>query len=212
MPDLSSFDIDNFIEKYRLPIALILSICAVISGVVFFLESRKENEEIRFLTQEELAQVKGINETDVELEKILIDIAGQVKNPGVIEMPSGSSILDVIGLAGGFTDKADMTYIHQEMNLAKLVEDRDKIYIPSVEERVAASQIEAGSSSNSEESSSLININTASAGELDTLPGIGPSTAEKIIDARPYSQVEDLLEVSGIGESTLEKIRNKITI
>jgi len=211
---MAEIDIGEIIDRFKIPVGIILSICAVISGVLLFQRtSNGSGEEVRFLTQEELEKVKGLNQVDNNSGKILVDIAGQVKNPGVIEVEQGSSILQVVEAAGGFSEKADMLYVHKEMNLAELVEDRQKIYIPSIEERASTgSSSSASGSAVQTGTAALININTATAVELDTLPGVGPSTAEKIIDGRPFSIIEDLMEVSGIGESTFEKIKDKITV
>lgn len=205
-------DIQELLDRFKIPILLVLSICAVISGVLVFLDSAKGEEEIRFLTEEEVAQIKGIQEQKVLSEKWFVDVAGQVKSPGVIEVEPGITLLRVIEKAGGFTKKADMYHVQKEMNLAQAVEDRQKVYVPAIGELAvtqASSQQVDGSASST---SSLVNVNTATADELDTLSGVGPATAEKIIDARPFSSVEDIKRVSGIGDATFEKIKDQIII
>ncbi|MBN1331770.1 helix-hairpin-helix domain-containing protein [Candidatus Dojkabacteria bacterium] len=204
---MENIDIQNLLERFKIPIALILSICAVICGVLFFQKNQKGEEDIRLLTGEEIEQIKGINQAGLEEKKLVVDIEGQVANPGVIEVDEGVSLLEVIELAGGFTEKADMYYIQKQMNLAKLVEDREKIYIPSIEE---GQDTEGTSAAGSQ--TGLVNLNTATLEQLDGLSGIGPSTAQKIIDARPFGAIEEIMDVSGIGESTFEKIKNEITI
>ncbi|MBD3280936.1 competence protein ComEA [Candidatus Dojkabacteria bacterium] len=207
---MENIDIQKLLERYRIPLALILSICAVISGVLFFAGNQKGEEDIRLLTQEEIQEIKGLNQVGLEEEKFVVDIAGQVVNPGVIEVAPGSSLLQVVEMVGGFTEKADMYYIQKEMNLAKLVEDREKVYIPSMDERQGMSS--AGSSLGKGSQSGVVNLNTATVEELDGLSGIGPSTAQKIVDARPFGSIEEIMDVSGIGESTFEKIKDKITV
>jgi competence protein ComEA len=155
-------------------------------------------------------------ESDTEsVEKLVVSVTGQVENPGVYELKAGSIINDLINRAGGFTKKADSLFVSQQINLAEKLSTGMQIYIPSVEEK---SLLKAGSTSNSPDgggessSNQKVNINTATASELETLTGVGPSTAQKIIENRPYEKIEDLLDVSGIGESTLEKIRSEIVI
>lgn len=182
-----------------------LLVTAFISAIWLVKETREPETETRFLTQDELASIKDIQNQNVVEEKLVIDVEGQVANPGVIEVESGISMLEAIQKAGGFTKNADLYYIQKNINLASIVEDRQKIYIPSIEERTNTSQ--ANSSGEA-----LVNINTATSAELDELPGVGPSTAEKIIEARPFDSIDDIKEISGIGDALFEKIKDKITI
>jgi len=203
-------DFAKLLEKFRIPLGIVLSICAVISGVLFFQRSETGEEEMRFLTQEELEEVKGLNQVNLEAGKVLVDIAGQVNSPGVIEVEQGSSLLEVVELAGGFSESVDMIHVHKDMNLSQIVEDRQKIYVPSVEERVVASCALADGSAGG--IVGKININTASASELEAIAGIGPSTAQKIVEGRPYDSIEGIMDVGGIGEATFEKLKDQITI
>jgi len=164
----------------------------------------------------------------VEQKKIVIHIDGEVVNGGVYELNEGSRIVDAVNIAGGLTENADVSNI----NLAYILSDEMKIYIPNKNEREKEGNyyeenreyISNGSGDNvierdKEESKGenvLININKATQTELETLPGIGPSTALKIIKYREengnYSSIEDIKNVSGIGDSKFNNIKDLICV
>lgn len=127
-------------------------------------------------------------------------ISGAVNKPGVYEISDSTRVLDLINLAEGFTAEADSNFIGAQLNLSEKLSDGTMIFIPAKGDALSTSN------------ESKINVNTASLQELATLPGIGESTAQLIIDNRPYASVEDLLNVPRIGDKTLEKIRGLITI
>ncbi len=143
-------------------------------------------------------------------------VSGAVQNPGVYRLPPESLVVDAIDKAGGETEDADLVAI----NLAHPLSDGEQIYVPTQGEAAAApapisrsSSVIAGSASPAETpSSQSIDLNAASQDELESLPGIGPAMAQRIIDGRPYSAVDDLLRVKGIGEAKLEKIRPYVTV
>lgn len=128
----------------------------------------------------------------LEQPNIRVAISGAVQREGVYELPWGSTVDDVLEQAGGFRSGAERSLV----NLAELLDEGSNVYIPYRQSRQSISGI-----------TERISLNSASALELEQLPGVGPSTAQKIIEGRPYSRVEDLLRVSGIGEITLERLR-----
>ena len=138
--------------------------------------------------------------------KMFSYISGQVKKPGVYEVQDGMKIIDLISLAGGFTDEVDSEFVSKEINLSELLKDEQKIYIPSINESAE------GKTTSSQNPMSSVNINSASLEELDSLSGIGPATAQKIIEARPFEKIEDIMNVSGIGESKFNQIKDFITV
>lgn len=141
---------------------------------------------------------------------IVVHITGAVPRPGVYALPKGARVQDVISAAGGFLAEAEKTNI----NLAALVEDGEKLDIPFIEgaSPVLATPEESVVVTTTE----LVNINIASQSELESLPGIGPTTAAKIIEYReangPFLSIEDIINVSGIGPGTYERIKDLITV
>lgn len=180
----------------------------------------------------------GTNQEQVNenTEKIYVYVTGQVNIPGVVILNKGSRIADAINAAGGTTSKANTTKI----NLVYVLEDGMKVNVPSNDDLKKDSNFEyitkdsgegagdannlntdsnsSGTSSNTkrERISSIVNINTATQTELETLPGIGPSTALKIINYRKengkFSSIEDLKNVNGIGDNKFEALKKYITV
>ena len=149
----------------------------------------------------------AVIETEPSATLIMVDICGEVVNPMVVSLEEGSRVEDAIKAAGGVTDNADLTQI----NRAAFLVDGDKIIIPSI-------NFEDGSSSDGVSTNSIsdgkININTAGSEELQNLDGVGPVTAEKIIEYREsngmFKTIEDIKNVSGIGDKTFEKFKDDI--
>ena len=160
---------------------------------------------------------------------IFVDVSGAVKSPGVYCFDPGSRVVDAIKKAGGFTALTSIEYVYRSLNLAKELANNQKIYVPSTSELICelkefTLKIEeiipenntidtTGDNSDTGDSEEeCVNINTASITELDSLDGVGPSTAQKIIDNRPYNSIQGILNVSGIGEATYNKFKNNICI
>jgi competence protein ComEA len=158
------------------------------------------------------------NSNSSNTKKIIIHVAGEVLKPGVYELTEGSRVIDAVRIASGGTQYADL----DALNLAAPIYDGEKIYIPSIFE-TAQNQGEFNNNPGivqnptaNHTQGGLINVNSATVEELMELPGIGPGKAKNIIDFRKkvgrFQKKEELLEVSGIGEKTLEKIQDLITI
>ncbi|MDR0963665.1 MAG: helix-hairpin-helix domain-containing protein [Clostridium sp.] len=137
---------------------------------------------------------------------VYVYVCGAVNHPGVVELPSGSRAEAAIIAAGGFAPNADIDYL----NLAALVSDGDKLDIPTLEEAEAQAKQDAAIASG------IVNINTADASLLGTLPGIGESRAADIIAYREthgsFRTIEEIMNVSGIKEAAFNKIRDKICV
>ena len=165
----------------------------------------KTSEKADSLTEQESAVINSFK----------VDVKGAVHKPGVYEFAVGDRVTDVIQKAGGLKEGADS----KQVNMAQLVEDEMVVYIPKEGEQIDdTKQIVAEKSGNTEEghSNGIININKASSEELQELPGIGPSKATAIIQKREelssFKTIEDLKEVSGIGDKTFEKLKDLITV
>lgn len=149
--------------------------------------------------------------------EVYVDVDGAVVKPGVYRLKDGARVSQAIDAAGGLTAEADVT----GLNRASKIIDGQKIYVPTVGEQQAAAVSDrtdsgAATTPGAGSSSELVNINTASAAELQTLSGIGPSMAQSIIDERTqngaFASVDDLMRVSGIGEKKLAKIKDCICV
>lgn len=148
--------------------------------------------------------------------EVYVDVDGAVVRPGVYRLKDGARVSQAIDAAGGLAAEADVT----GLNRASKITDGQKIYVPTVGEQQAAAAVggadSAAVASGAGSSSGLVNINTASAAELQTLSGIGPSMAQSIIDERTqngaFASVDDLMRVSGIGEKKLAKIKDCICV
>lgn len=145
---------------------------------------------------------------------ITVYVSGEVNSPGLVELPSDSRIADAIKACGDFTPLADKAKI----NLAQKLTDGMQIQVsskaPVINSNEQVNDTNSNIPSNNNSSSNLININTATKEDLDTLPGIGPATAQKIIDYRQehgnFSSIEDIKNVKGIGEAKFSKMQDKI--
>jgi competence protein ComEA len=141
---------------------------------------------------------------------ILVDVAGWVRRPGVYEFAAGARVIDAIEAAGGARPGAQL----QALNLAAPLADGTQILVPKKGDAPAPAPAPGSAASASGEG--LVNVNTATAAELETLPGVGEVLAQAIIDFRtqngPFASVDQLLDVSGIGDATLENIRDLVTV
>lgn len=153
----------------------------------------------------------SFDEQAPEQVSVVVDVGGAVKRPGVVELEAGSRVIDAIEAAGGLLDDADCETINQ----AEVLQDAQKVYVPHEGESQTAVATEATATSPSN-TTPLVNINTAGVSELDALPGIGPATAQAIVDDREangsFTAPEDLMRVSGIGEKKYAKLESQICI
>lgn len=220
----------NFSQKQKIILGILTAIVA--GFICYYVYARDEGNntidlESNIETQEEVTEQEKEGYSD---DRILVHISGAVNKEGIVELKIGSRIADAIDKAGGMKEEADI----EDINLAYKLEDGMKIHIPTKQERESSNITEEGKTEEITEkyvttSSGVsaknetkntqnlkININTATQTQLETLPGIGPSTATKIITYRKekgkFKTIEDIKEVSGIGDSKFEKIKNYITV
>lgn len=189
-------------------ILAILAICLIVGIIINRPKSHKVDEEDIFVE----APVISTQKTDNKI--ITVFINGEVKNPGVFKLKQGSIVDDLVKAAGGLTPEAN---INTKINFAKKLKDEDYIYI---EKKADGMQLNSNSVSAVARSSvngeGKININIATLEELDKLPGIGPVTAQKIIDYREkngdFNSIDDLKNIPGLGGKTLDKFKDNIDI
>lgn len=190
-----------FIEKLKNNWLLIVLACVVV--IFLFIHHGLDDDTTEMISQahdEDEIKHEASNEDDV----FVVDVKGEVEKPGVYEIDRDLRVDDVIKLAGGFTSEADEFMV----NLAEKIHDEMIIIVPSHKEDEE--------NHSTQDETSNIHINSATKEDIETLPGIGPTKAEAIIDYREefgyFQTLEDLLNVSGIGEKTLENIEEYIQV
>lgn len=148
---------------------------------------------------------------------MIVDVRGAVHKPGVYTLPAGSRVQDVLALAGDALTNADL----RPLNLARKLNDGEQIYITLIGEATPVPPPASSSKSSTARTPTRapqgkININTATLDELDALPGIGPSIAQRIIDYRTqngnFKKIEDLKDVRGIGDALFDQIKESVTV
>lgn len=196
----------GFIERYNQIITIFLAIVSISLALVIFYKLKTVNSS-------EPIYIEKAQEVEEDSDKVLIkvDIGGEVKNPGVYEFEEGKIVDDAIKKAGGFTQNSNKEFVNKSLNRADKLIDGQKIYVPA---NVAdgADNMANYTDDNIEQKSGKVSINSGSLEELLSLSGIGETYANRIIEGRPYSSIEQIKEVKGIGESTFEKIKDNITL
>ena len=192
---------------------LILGIALIAIFVIFYLNSKDQNAS-SFVFSSKDQDMKAnfhlngepVDPSDKEEEKfIVVDVCGEVKNPGVIQLSAGSRVVDAVNLAGGLLETAD----RRQVNLARILNDGEQVYIPKIGEA-------ANLSTTSGSRSGKININTASEEELKSLNGVGDALAKRIVEYREkngfFKDIHEITNVSGIGEKKFESMKEQICV
>ena len=217
---MDGFDINTFLLKFRYPLLILLiGITLIGGGIIFFNTSNFSNTKVEVLGTETKAG------PDLHQGELTVEIAGEVINPGVYKLANSSRIDDLIIAAGGLSASADRAWIEKYLNRASKITDGQKLYIPSINDPALHQDYQSSvrgannnggdqtiSTQNSLTGGTLVNINTASLSQLDTLPGIGPVYAQSIVEHRPYSTIEELVSKGAIKKSLYEKIKDKISV
>jgi len=198
----------NFILQYKYSLVLGASglVLLVLAVIFSFLNSNLFSKQAVEPAFSVLNGNQGLSESDSGT-RIFVDIEGAVVKPGVYEMKDTDRVDDLLEAAGGISENADLEFMTKTVNKAQVLSDGMKIYI-----LFKSDDSSPVKGVYSDEKTSLININTASSSELESLPGIGEKTAEKIIDARPYADTHDLVSKKIVTESVFEKIKDKISV
>lgn len=197
-------------ENLTMPQKIFLGILGIIVVIILVIYVfTKENSTTYF--ENEIIENTNDNILDESNNNIIIHIAGEVANEGVIELPANARLYDAVEAAGGLTEDADLGQI----NLANILKDGQKIYIPNSDE-IEEKYIEETNGQNNYMEVGKIDINSATQTELETLSGIGPSTALKIITYREengrFNTIEDIKNVPGIGDAKFNNIKNDIIV
>ena len=185
--------------------AAILVLVAVASGRVLSGAATASDFVVSSSSQEQSRESSEPPATST----LFVHVSGSVRNPGLYEVEEGSRVADVVQAAGGFTDDAS----EDSINLARVLEDGEHVVVLSSEQ--ASAPVETAGQGQ-QAGSAPVNINTASADQLESLPGIGGVTAKKIVDDRtangPFKSVNDLTRVSGIGEKKIAALEGLICV
>ncbi|KAF0207414.1 MAG: helix-hairpin-helix domain-containing protein [Actinomycetota bacterium] len=151
-----------------------------------------------------------------EVAVVVVHVVGAVQTPGLYTLPGGSRVGDALTAAGGVTPEA----AGESVNLARVLADGEQVFLPT-KKQVAAGVVAppgavGASTGGGTTAGGKIDLNRATAADLDTLPGVGPSTAKKIVDDRtkngPFKKIEDLMRVTGIGQKKFESLRDLVTV
>jgi competence protein ComEA len=200
----------KFIKSNFLIIALFVGGMLLLSIGMIQLVGTKTTK-VKF---EKAASVDGVSVSAsvTPRAQIKVDIEGEVIRPGLYSLNSDARIQDALAVAGGLTQGAD----RDQINLAARVVDGQKVYIPAVGETPPVSPVVSSSSdsvtSANVTSSGPVSINSGSESELDSLPGVGPVTAQKIISNRPYSSIDELVSKKAVGQKEFDKIKEMISL
>jgi competence protein ComEA len=201
-------------------ILLIIAVIITISSLVLYIKNTQENSGQETFVDDQSGQILP--------EKIFVDVSGAVKKPNFYQINFGARIKEVVDKAGGLSNDADVMFFNRNFNLARIVTDQEKIYIPSITEinngifvqnqlvldyiSPVADVVNNTPTTNASTDNQLISLNFATIEELDQLPGIGQVTANKIITGRPYTTLEELLTKKVVNKGVFEKIKNLISI
>lgn len=188
-------------------VLLLIGLILIGFGVLLF--------KTNILTQSDKVEVlNSVTENQEGNQEIVVEISGSVEKPGVYKMKVGDRVDDLLIISGGLSVNADRDWVVKKINRASKLIDGQKIYIYQLGE-VSAKETEGVKVDQGvlgDSNGNLVNINTASQKELDSLSGIGPVYAQNIIEHRPYSTLEELVSKGAIGKSVFEKIKNSISL
>ncbi|WP_238882099.1 ComEA family DNA-binding protein [Clostridium sp. YIM B02551] len=197
-------------------IVILLIVLTLIAGIYTYINIPKplsDKEVENMFVEEDSKDNKTTTTAKNNGGNIVVEIKGEIKRPEVYIMEKGSIIKDLISEAGGLTEKADT----KNINLAKELQNHECIVIGNIDNKAQGSEGSLSSSSLSGKSQDgIININTATEAELDTLPGVGKVMAGKIIEYREknggFKSIEELKKIDRVGEGTFDKLKDKISI
>lgn len=197
------------VKKHWLPLGFgFFGLILFIYGLIVLVGSSKpKSDEIIFESGQTSTTL--LDSAKTTKSEIVVDIEGAVIKPGVYRLPTSARVQDALVAAGGLSAQANRLWVEKNLNLANKLNDGTKIYIPREGEENTS--VASGAGGQTGILNSQININTASSSELDSLPGIGPVTTEKIINGRPYGSIEELLSKKIVGSSVFSQIKERIT-
>ncbi|HSX40755.1 MAG TPA: ComEA family DNA-binding protein [Candidatus Saccharimonadales bacterium] len=219
---MQNFDLKSLFEKYSplvrrhwLPItAAGLGMICLVYGLIVFFGASGSASDVRF----ESANASSATSSASMGKQVIVDVEGAVTKPGVYHVSGDARVKDALIAAGGLSQNADRGWVAKNLNLATKVIDGGKIYIPAAGDSSAGSVVsqttttsDSGTTAVLGTTTGMVNINSASEQDLDNLPGVGPVTAAKIINGRPYQTIDELTMRKIVSKSVFAKIKDKIT-
>lgn len=193
----------EWLEKYKLAVGLCLVGLVFIGIGVFWWKVKGTGGE----TKVEI--LSGRSEGSATGEgKLTLDVEGAVVSPGIYQLAPDSRVADALKAAGGLIEGADKDWVQKNLNQAEKLKDGMKIYIPNINSQLPVTNDQ----SNNKLSNDKVDINSATEGGLDVLPGIGPVTAKKIISGRPYGRIEELIERKVVTQKVWEGIKDLVGV
>lgn len=194
---------------------LVLGVVLLVGGgVAMFLGERQTTSPVEIISSDE----------DTHSSKeIVVDVSGAVERPGVYTLASGARLTDALTAAGGFSEEADRVWVQRYVNLAQVVPDGAKVYIPiegeTYNNQISNDKFQMTNDFNGSvvlgvgsTQSGLVSVNSASSAQLEELTGIGEKRAEAIINNRPYSSIEEVKEKAGIPQNVFDEIKNQLAL
>lgn len=195
-------------EKFKIPLVLATAGVILLGAGFLLFSSTRQEDKIEIISSD--------SEENKRQETIFADIEGAVEKPGVYELAFGARVEDLLIAAGGLAVEADREWVEKTLNQAQKLVDGVKIYVPKKGESVkglsTTSSTGTTGTTGISSSENLVNINTASQTELEALWGIGPVTAQKIIESRPFSQASDLLTKKILKSNVYQRIVEQLTV
>jgi len=200
----TTLTLDSLWRGYKVPILLgLASLFLIALSLTLLIKSYQVVEPIQFSHSSSTGGDGGQASSSARMTlDITVDVEGAVVKPGIYHLPRGSRVDDAIAASGGLSPDADRDLIAKTVNRAAKVADDSKLYIP----------LQGDALQKAPNQSIFISINSASQAELEALPGIGPVTAQKIIDGRPYMSLEELVTKKAMNQSLLNKLREQLTL
>lgn len=202
-PSLSPEKLLTLSQKYKWQLLFIgAGILLVFGGLIFSKIGNLSGDKVEVLGEQ-------ITSQNSEQSEIVVEISGSVENPGVYKLSFGSRVNDLLVSSGGLSENADRVWVDRNINKAAKLVDGQKIFIPK--------EGESATTPTSESSETIpnlgpININSSDQKTLESLSGIGPTYASKIIEHRPYSTIEELVSKKVIPQKTFDTIKDKISV
>ncbi|MBI3385622.1 helix-hairpin-helix domain-containing protein [Candidatus Gottesmanbacteria bacterium] len=194
-------------QSYKFPILLAsVSIFLIVLSISLLIRSYQAVEPIRFSASSENSAATGS-----ATHFLTVDVEGAVLHPGLYTVPAGSRVGEAIAAAGGITQEGDSDKIAQTINLAAKLVDGAKLYIPQKSGSPVSGQQSQGDTPGIIGQTG-VSVNSATSAQLDSLPGIGPVTAKKIIDNRPYQTIEELVNKKVLSPSLYDKLKDQLTL